>query len=87
MESGTEQNSCCVRKSERARDGSCETERRKGQQDEELIFAEADAVICGKQHRRKILADNRLGRDCSFSTPSPPFSLMGGETENACSTS
>ena len=87
MKSVTEQDSCCVRKSERVRDESCKKEKQKRQQDEELIFAEADAVICRKQHRRKIVADNPLERDCSFSTPSPPFSLRGGETEDACSTS
>ena len=87
MKSWTEQYSCCVRKSERVREESCEKERRKGQEDEVLIFAEVNAIICCTQHRRKFVAGNRLWRDCRISTPSPPFSLMGGETEEACRTS
>ena len=87
----TEQISCCVRKSEQERDSPYETERRKGHQAEELIFAEVDAVTCREQQQREIVADNRLWveekRDCKIFTPSPPFSLRGGETEDACSTS
>ena len=80
MKRWTEQHSCCVRKSERVREESCEKERRKDQQDEVLIFAEADAVICRTQHRRKMVAGNRLWRDCRISSWIIALAIRKGET-------
>ena len=88
MKSRTEQDSCCVRVERGVSD--LRKERARGTRSEELIlFLKSDPRVQQQQRKDRsgLSSFGEKRTDCRISSPSPPFSLMGGETEEACSLS
>ena len=84
MKSRTEQDGCCIG----AEWGV--TDFHGGSRARSSFFLVKSNLLVQQQQRKDRSGLSSFGEkriDCRISPPSPPFSLMGGETEEACSTS
>ena len=88
MKSVTEQDSCCVCKVERGV-SDLRKERALGTRGARSSFLLRSTLLvtASRKDRSGLSSFGEKRIDCRISPPSPPFSLMGGETEDACSTS